>query len=57
MIVIVIGLLRTMLSGLYRHQRARVYMESVYKEGNIISGLPSLTSMQTRVPSGHEPKS
>ena len=38
MIVIVIGLLRTMLSGLYRHRRARVYMESVYKEGNIIFG-------------------
>ena len=43
MIVIVIGLLRTMLSGFYRHQRARVYMGSVYKEGNITSG--------------HEPKS
>ena len=36
MIVIVIVLLRTMLSGLYRHQRARVYMESVTrKEHNI----------------------
>ena len=56
MIVIVIGLLRAMLSGLYRHQRARVYMESVYREGNIISGLPSLCSTQRRVPSGHGPK-
>ena len=32
MIVIVIGLLRTMLSGLYRHWRARVYMESVTRK-------------------------
>ena len=57
MIVIVIGLLRTIPSILYRHRRARVYMESVYKEGNIISGLLSLSTTQRRVPSGHEPKS
>ena len=44
MIVIVIGLLQTNLSGLHGVG---------YKEGNIISGSPSLSSTQRRVPSGH----
>ena len=50
MIVVV---LRTKPSGIYRHRRGLGLHRVGYKETNIISGSPSLSSTQRRVPSGH----
>ena len=55
MIVVV---LRTKPSGLYRHRRGLgLHRESVAREEIYISELPSLPSMQRRVPPGHGTKS
>ena len=54
MIVVV---LRTKPSSLYRHRRGLGLHKSVTKEEIYISVLPSLPSMPSRVPSGHGTKS
>ena len=49
--------LQTKPSSLYRHQRRLGLHRVGYKEGDLTSGSPRLSSTQRRVPSGHGTKS
>ena len=55
--IMIVVVLRTKPSGLYREQRGIGLYRVGYKEGYLTSGSPSLSSMQRSVPSGHGTKS
>ena len=52
--VMVMSVLRTKSSGLYRHREDLGLHKVGYKERNLHIWSPSLLSMPSRVPSGHE---
>ena len=55
--ILIVVVLRTKPSGLYRHWRELGLHGVDYKEGDLTSESPSLSSMQRRVPTGHGTKS
>ena len=55
--IMIVPVLRTKPSGLYRHRRGLGLHRVGYREGDLTSESPSLPSTQRRVPSGYGTKS